>query len=488
MSSLPDNPRCFLKSLSANKESTAVILGGGLAGLSAGYVIVGAGQPVIVFESDSVVGGLSKTIVRGEFRFDLGGHRFITKNEKIGQFVKDLLDGEYLTVSRKSKIYMRNKFFDYPLKPLNVMFGLGIVTTLKAISDYSREKVKNFFSSPVNISLEDWVVSNFGRTIFNLYFKEYSEKVWGMECKRISKEWVEQRIKGLSLWTAMKNAFFNLNGKDIDTLADKFIYPPMGIGQISDRLKEEIEKENSVLTNTKVSQIIHEGFTIKSVIARNCGQVYPIRKKVPPGSSNGVYDVTGREFISSIPLTTFIQMLTPLAPDDILEAASRLKYRSLVIVVTMLNREKVTDLTWLYLPEKKISIGRIHEPKNWSPDMAPADKTHIVSEYFCFEGDDIWNSEDKELASVTMKQMERMGFIKEREVIDSCVIRVPKAYPLFELGYTEHYTKILRYLKNFRNLHIIGRSGMFRYYNMDHSMESGIEVAENILKNCKIRN
>ncbi len=466
MNSFPDNPRCSFRSLPGNKKSTNVILGGGLAGLSAGLVLVKAGQPVMVFEDGSVVGGLSKTIVRGEFRFDLGGHRFITKNEKIEQFINDLLDGEYLTVSRKSKIYMRNKFFDYPLKPSNVMFGLGISTTLKAISDYSREKVKNFFSSPVNISLEDWVVSNFGRTIFNLYFKEYSEKVWGMECKRISKEWVAQRIKGLSLWTAMKNAFFNLNGKDIDTLADKFIYPPMGIGQISDRLKEEIEKENSVLTNTKVSQIIHEGFTIKSVIARNCGQVY---------------DITGCEFVSSIPLTTFIQMLTPPAPDDILEAASRLKYRDLVIVVTMLNREKVTDLTWLYLPEKKISIGRIHEPKNWSSDMAPADKTHIVSEYFCFEGDNIWNSEDKELASVTMKQMERMGFIKEREVIDSCVIRVPKAYPLFELGYTEHYTKILRYLKNFRNLHIIGRSGMFRYYNMDHSMESGIEVAEDIL-------
>ncbi len=466
MSSLPDNPRCLVKSLSANKESTAVILGGGLAGLSAGFVLAKGGQQVVVFESDPIVGGLSKTIVQGEFRFDLGGHRFITKNERIEHFVSDLLDGEYLTVSRKSKIYMRNKFFDYPLKPSNVMFGLGISTTLKAISDYSREKVKNFFSSPVNISLEDWVVSNFGRTMFNLYFKEYSEKVWGMECKRISKEWVVQRIKGLSLWTAMKNAFFNLNSKDIDTLADKFIYPPMGIGQISDRLKEEIEKENSVLTNTKVSQIIHEGVTIKSVITRNCGQVY---------------DVTGREFVSSIPLTIFIQMLTPPAPDDILEAASRLKYRDLVIVVTMLNREKVTDLTWLYLPEKKISIGRIHEPKNWSPDMAPADKTHIVSEYFCFEGDNIWNSEDKELASVTVKQLEDMGFIVGKDVINSYVVRIPRAYPLFEVGYTEYYTKIINYLENFSNLNIVGRSGMFRYYNMDHAMESGIEVAEDIL-------
>ncbi len=466
MSSLPDNPRFLLKSLSANKESTAVILGGGLAGLSAGFVLAKGGQQVVVFESDPVVGGLSKTIVQGEFRFDLGGHRFITKSRRIENFVSDLLNGELLTVSRKSKIYMRHKFVDYPLNPSNAVFGLGIYTTLRVICDYSREKIRNLFGDRDNISLEDWVVSNFGRTMFNLYFKEYSEKIWGLECRRISKEWVAQRIKGLSMWTTMKNAFFKFSGKDIETLADEFIYPRTGIGRISDRLKEEIERENSVLTNTKVSQIIHEGFTIKSVIARNCSQVY---------------DVPGREFVSSIPLTIFIQMLTPPAPDDILEAASRLKYRDLVIVVTMLNREKVTDLTWLYLPEKKISIGRIHEPKNWSPDMAPADKTHIVSEYFCFEGDDIWNSEDKELASVTVKQLEDMGFIVEKDVINSYVMRIPRAYPLFEVGYTEYYAKIIKYLENFSNLNIVGRSGMFRYYNMDHAMESGIEVAERII-------
>lgn len=467
MISFPDNPRCFFKSLPGDKESATIILGGGLAGLSAGFILGKAGQPVVVFEDDSTVGGLSKTIVRGEFKFDLGGHRFITKNDKIRHFISDLLDGEYLTVSRKSKIYMHNKFFDYPLRPSNAIFGLGISTTLKTIFDYSREKIKSFFNSPVNISLEDWVVNNFGRTMFNLYFKEYSEKVWGIECNKIGMEWVAQRIKGLSLWAVIKNAFFKFSGEEIDTLADKFIYPLMGIGQISDRLKKGIEKENSVLTNTRVTKINNENFTIRSVTVRNCGQLY---------------DVEGSEFISSIPLTNLIQMLTPPAPDDILEAASQLKYRDLVIVTVMLNRERVTDLTWMYLPEQDIPLGRIHEPKNWSPNMAPEGKTHIVSEYFCFEGDRIWNSSDKELTTITEKQLTSLGFLNKSEVIDSCVVRVPKAYPLFELGYTEHYTKVLEYLKNFRNLHIIGRSGMFRYYNMDHAMESGIEVAENILK------
>ncbi len=460
-----------------SRKDGTVILGGGLAGLSTGCVLARAGRPVVVFESDSIVGGLSKTIVQGEFRFDLGGHRFITKNRKVRYFVSDLLNGEFLTVTRKSKIYMRQKFVDYPLKPSNAVFGLGMHTTLKAIYDYGREKIRNLFGDRDIVSLEDWVVSNFGRTMFNLYFKEYSEKVWGIECRRISKEWVAQRIRGLSMWTTMKNAIFKFSGRDIETLADEFIYPRTGIGRISDRLKEEIEKENTVFTDTRISKITHEGFTIKSVTAGNIQN----KNISTPGSSNGAYDIEGREFVSSIPLTNFVQMLAPGPPEDILEAASNLKYRDLVVVVTMLDCEKVTDLTWLYLPEKNMPIGRIHEPKNWSPDMAPEGKTHIVSEYFCFEGDNIWKSSDKELASLTVAQLEDIGFISGKDVINSYVVRVPKAYPLFEVGYEKYYIKITDYLKKFSNLNITGRSGMFRYYNMDIAMESGITVAEDIL-------
>ncbi len=465
MISFPKNS-CLLNNSRIEKENTTVILGGGLAGLSTGYVLANSGRPVVVLESDSVVGGLSKTIGYGRFRFDLGGHRFITKKEKIRYFVLDLLGGDFLAVPRKSKIYMRRKFFDYPLKPLNALFGLGIPPTLKAITDYSREKIKSFISHPVDVSLEDWVVSNFGRTMFNIYFKEYSEKVWGIECKRISKEWVSERIKGLSLGIAIKNAFFKFSGQEVDTLTDKFIYPLQGIGQISDTLRAKIEEENPVFTNTRVAEIHHEDFFVKSITAINCGQIYTIE---------------GREFVSSIPLTNLLQMLTPHAPDGILEAASQLRYRDLVIVVIMLNRERVTDLTWMYLPEREIPLGRIHEPKNWSPRMAPEGKTHIVSEFFCFEGDTIWNLSDAELTTTTMKQLQSLGLVQKDEVIDSCVVRIPKAYPLLEVGYTEHCNKVLRYLKNFENLHISGRSGMFKYYNMDYAIESGIEAAENIL-------
>ncbi len=453
--------------MNIKNEKEIVILGGGLAGLSAGSVLSGAGRSLMLLESEPDVGGLSKTVTYNGFRFDLGGHRFITKKKKIERFVNDLLEGDSLTVIRKSRIYMRNKSFDYPLKPSNALFGLGIATTLKAVSDYGRERARNFFSPSVNISLEDWVVSNFGRTIFNIYFKDYSEKVWGLGCDEISMEWVSQRIKGLSLGAAIKNAFFKFTGKDIDTLADEFIYPSMGIGVISDRLKAGIEEKNSVLTNTSVRQVNHEDLLVRSIIAENC---------------KDSYDIAGREFVSSIPLTKLVQMLNPSAPDDILDAASRLKYRDLVVVTIMLDRDRVSDLTWIYLPEKDIPLGRIHEPKNWSLSMAPEGKTHLVCEYFCFKGDGIWNSSDEELRNITVHHLEKLGFIKEREVKDSCVVRVPKAYPLFEVGYREHYEKILRYLDNFKNLYIAGRNGMFRYYNMDYAMESGIDVAEQILK------
>lgn len=450
------------------EKKEIVVLGGGLSGLSAAHTLSMAGREVIVFEADPVVGGLSKTIVHNDFRFDLGGHRFITKKEKIEQYVKRLLDKESLAVSRKSKIYMRNRLFDYPLKPANAIFGMGLFTTVKILFDYIKEKVKGIFRTPVNISLEDWVVNNFGRTMFNLYFKDYSEKVWGIGCDRIAEEWVSQRIRGLSLWVAIKNAFFKFSGKDVPTLASNFIYPSPGIGYISDRLKEEIEKSNTVMTDTRVAQIIHKDFVVSNVVAKNSGQVY---------------DIESSEVVSSIPVTSLVKMLSPAPPDDVLEAAHSLNYRDLVLVTIMMDREKLTDLTWIYIPEKKFALGRIHEPKNWSLEMAPEGKTHFVCEYFCFEGDDVWKTADEELVSMTVKQLVELGFVQESEVIDSCVVRVPKTYPLFEVGYEKHYKKLVDYLDNFKNLHITGRNGKFKYYNMDYTMESGIEVAEELLKN-----
>ncbi|HET6364617.1 MAG TPA: FAD-dependent oxidoreductase, partial [Nitrospirota bacterium] len=429
-----------------------IILGGGLSGLSAGYALTNAGFNVSVYERDTVVGGLSKTIEKDGFRFDLGGHRFFTKDEKINTFVRDLMGSELISVQRNSKIYMRNKYFDYPLKPLNAMLGLGILTTTGILTDYVWETAKRKILKKKTISLEDWVVSNFGRTMFNIYFKEYSEKVWGIDCSRISAAWVAQRIKGLSLAKAVKNAFFKFSGRDLATLTDTFLYPSLGIGRLSDRLRDVIEKRNDVFTDTIVECVNHTDFKIESISIRNQDR----RLTIPAD-----------EFISSIPMTKLVSMLNPSSPAHILDAAAKLKFRDLVIVAIMVDREHVTDQTWIYIPEQRIPFGRIHEPTNWSSAMAPPGKSLLVMEFFSFIGDAVWNMQDDKLVDITIDNLTRLDFIGRQEVLDSLVVRVPKAYPLFEVGYREHVDDLYDYLGRFSNLHIAGRSGMFRYYNMD---------------------
>jgi protoporphyrinogen oxidase len=444
-----------------------VILGGGLAGLSAGYVLTHAGFRVRLFEGDSSVGGLSRTVVKEGFRFDLGGHRFFTKDERIDQFVRNLMQEELISVTRTSKIYMRKKFFDYPLKPLNAIFGLGVPTTLRILGDYGFGKVRGLATKTEPVSLEDWVVRNFGRTMFNIYFKDYSEKVWGIDCSNISAEWVAQRIKGLSLAKAVKNAFFKFSGKDIPTLADRFMYPQLGIGRLSDRLREEIERRNEVFTDTTVVRINHGGGRIENIAVKNHRQ----------SAETG-----GKEFISSLPLPGVVRMLHPAPPGEVLEAASRLRFRDLVVVAVMVDRERVTDQTWIYIQERGIPFGRIHEPTNWSRKMAPEGKTLMVMEFFSFKDDEIWRLDDERLEEITVEHLEKLGFIGRHEVMDSAVVRVPKAYPLFDVGYRKHCEVISGYLGRFENLHVAGRGGMFRYYNMDHAIESGINTAERLIE------
>ncbi len=444
-----------------------VIIGGGLSGLSSGHVLSHAGFPVRVYEHDSTVGGLSKTIEKNGFRFDLGGHRFFTRDEKINTFVRDLMGKELITVRRSSRIYMRQKYFDYPLKPLNAMFGMGMATTAGILADYAWEKLKPSSGRAGIVSLEDWVVRNFGRTMFNIYFKEYSEKVWGIDCAKISATWVAERIKGLSLAQAVKHAFFKVSGRDLATLADTFQYPSLGIGRLSDRLREEIEESGEVFTNTSVIRVNHTNFKVESITIRD---------------QDRVFAVPADEFISSIPITRLLGMLDPAPPARVLKAAAALKYRDLVVVAVMVNRERVTDQTWIYLPEKEIPFGRIHEPKNWSPAMAPKGSSLLVMEYFSSRGDSLWNMHDDKLATLTIDHLIQLGFIRKQDVVDSMIVRVPNAYPLFEVGYREHVQVLLDYLGLFSNLHSAGRNGMFRYYNMDVAIQSGIETAEKILQ------
>lgn len=447
-------------------KEQVIVLGGGLTGLSAGAVLARAGVGVKVIEADRTVGGLSKTIYHHGFRFDLGGHRFFTNDERLNRFVHDLMGDELITVSRSSKIFMRDAFLDYPLRPANAFFGLGILTSLRILFDFGLEKCKGLFHQNRCVSLEDWVVRNFGRTMFDIYFKVYSEKVWGIACSRISAEWVDRRISGMSLGKALKNAFFRASGKKIPTLVDTFSYPDLGIGRISERLKDEIDLHSSVMLDARVEAIHHNHKRINGVVVRHGGQAELI---------------AGTQFISSLPLTHVIKMLSPAPPQHILDATARLRFRDLIVVAVMVDKKRVTDQTWIYIPEAKIPFGRIHEPTNWSERMAPEGKTLLVIEYFSFQGDRIWSDTDQDLVKTTVNHLEKLGFLKSQDVCDSRVVRVPKAYPLFEIGYRELCEELFAFLGQLRNLHIAGRSGMFRYYNMDHAIDSGIRAAEAVM-------
>jgi protoporphyrinogen oxidase len=274
-----------------------------------------------------------------------------------------------------------------------------------------------------------------------------------------------QRVQGLSLGAAIRRALLK-RGPALPTLADRFLYPRLGIGRIAERLRDEVERLSPIATDTRVVHIHHDGRRIEGVSVRQ---------------GERVHDLPGEAFLSTIPLTQVIQALTPHAPAEVRAAAARLRYRDLVIVTVMLNRERATDQTWSYFPGKDIPFGRLHEPTNWSAAMAPPGCTLLVTEHFCFRGDVTWSASDAELIDTTAGYLEKLGFIHRREVRGGMVVRLPAAYPLFEVGYQERSQVLSDYLDRFENLQVAGRGGLFRYYNTDQAMASGLAAAEALL-------
>jgi len=439
-----------------------VVLGGGLAGLAGAYALTQAGRRVQVLEGGDAVGGLARTVARDGFRFDLGGHRFFTQDAQVERFVRALLGDELVTVPRTSRIYLNGKWIEYPLRPLSALFGFGLRTSAAILLGYAAASVARRLRPASLVSLEDWVVAQFGRPLFELYFRDYSEKVWGIGCRDISAEWMAQRVQGLSLGAAIRHAFLK-RGPTLPTLVDRFLYPRLGIGRIAERLRAEIERSSPIVTGSRVVRIHHDGRRIEGVSVRQGEQQH---------------DLTGEEFLSTIPLTQVIQALTPHAPATVRAAAAQLRYRDLVIVTVMLDRERATDQTWIYFPGKDIPFGRLHEPTNWSAAMAPPGCTLLVTERFCFRGDAAWNADDAELIETTVHHLEKLGFIRRHEVLDGMVLRIPAAYPLFEVGYQERSRILCDYLERFDNLQLAGRGGLFRYYNMDQAILSGLAAAE----------
>ena len=456
---------------SAPTNST-LIMGAGPGGLCSAYVLSRAGLPVTVVEKAPFVGGLARTIRKqtehGEFKFDIGGHRWFTKNDELNELFREVVADELLWVNRISRIYFDGKYVDYPLKISNALKAIGPVVAAQAMADYGRTRVQQKVKPTEVESMEDAYIDQFGPTLYKLFFQRYSEKVWGLPCDQMSGDWVSQRSKGMSLVTAVKDAVVPSKGKVV-SLIDEFMYPAGGFGRFSERMADAITATgNQILLETGVERVHREGNRVTGITVRT-----------PEGTER----LTADNYISSIPLTLLAKIVDPAPPADVLAAADQLTFRNIITVNLMLKKRQVTNDTWLYVHDRNILFGRFHEPKNWSPEMVPSDDyTSRVVEYFCSFSDHIWSTTEDELVAQTVKHLvEDLKFITPDEVIGGFTIRAPRAYPSYVIGYEKPLARIKAFIDELENLQIIGRYGTFRYNNTDHSIETGLLAAKNIL-------
>ncbi|HEW81760.1 MAG TPA: NAD(P)/FAD-dependent oxidoreductase [Nitrospirae bacterium] len=451
------------------EKKKVVIIGGGPAGLTAAYQLTKRGEESVVLEKDKVVGGISRTVNYKDYLFDIGGHRFFTKIQVVADLWEEVLEKDMLRRKRLSRIYYNSKFFYYPLRPLNALLGLGIWNSSMILLSYLYAHV---FPYKHEETFEQWVTNRFGKRLYNTFFKTYTEKVWGIPCSEIRAEWAAQRIKGLSLVSAIRNALINQNqskGTVIKTLIDAFDYPKYGPGMMWETVSDIVQENGSkVHLETDVEGILWDGKNKK---------IEALEVRI-----NGGKDVFyGTDFISTMPVRELVQKMKPAVPEEVLEAANRLSYRDFLTVALIVNKPKLFPDNWIYIHDPGVRLGRVQNFKNWSPHMIPdQNKTCLGLEYFCFEGDDLWNMADEDLVELGKREMETLGLVKSSEVEDGCVVRMPKAYPAYDSKYQSMLDMIRCFLKGITNLQLVGRNGMHRYNNQDHSMLTAMLAVENI--------
>ena len=450
-------------------ENSVAVVGGGPAGLTAAYELQkhSDAHKAIVLEASGDVGGIARTESYKGFRFDIGGHRFFTKVKEVEALWHEVGGEDFVLRPRMSRIFYRGKYYDYPLKIFNALSNMGPVEAMQIMLSYFKWQVSPFKEEE---NFEQWVTNRFGRRLFQHFFKSYTEKVWGIPCTEIRADWAAQRIKNLSLTKAVLNALTGAN--DTTSLIEEFEYPRLGPGQMWERFRDKVRDQGGeVRMQSAVTKILRNGERVEAIEVVDYA-----------GSKQRSYRLRADNFINSMAIKDLIHAFDPPPPPHVVRAADRLKYRDFLIVTLILDHPDPFPDNWIYIHSPEVQVGRIQNFRSWSPDMVPDEnKASIGLEYFCHEGDGLWTSDDKELIKQASRELEYLGLAKQSNVVDGTVIRQPKAYPVYDGEYREALDIVQNWIMSLENFQTVGRNGMHRYNNQDHSMLTAMLAARNIL-------
>jgi len=445
-----------------------VILGAGPAGLAAGHELSINDVKVTVLERNDYVGGLCRTVQYKGYKFDLGGHRWFTKNEDLNNWFRRLMGDEIVMVDRISRIYYGGKYFFYPIRFSDILKKTGPFTILHAGLAFMWAILVQAITNQPAANMKEAYVAQFGSKLYDMFFRRYSEKVWGRPCEELSADWVSQRSKGLSIWTLVRESLVG-NKEQVTSLIDNFMYPRDGYVRIPERMAEDIQgKGNDVLLGAGVTRLTYHGANDIEVFYQKDGEERSVR-------ANAV--------LSTLPLGLLVQMLTPACGKNVADAARGLVFRDLITVNVIFKRKQVSPDTWLYVQDEDVLFGRLHEPKNWSAAMVPDDEhTSVVLECFCTRGDSIWQMTDEQIVQRCLRDLvDKLKFVRDEDFEDAAVVRTTHTYPVYDLEYAEKIATIKAFLQDFDGLHIVGRGGTFRYNNADHSVEMGLLLGRKLL-------
>jgi protoporphyrinogen oxidase len=454
------------------KASDIVVIGAGPAGLTAAYALTKRAEPVTVVEADRVVGGISRTVERDGWRFDIGGHRFFTKVPVVEDLWHEILpDEQFLLRPRMSRIYYDGKFFDYPLRAMNALRNLGLLEAVRCVLSYAWARIH---PPKDQTNYEGWLVARFGWRLYRHFFKSYTEKVWGMPVAKMPADWAAQRIKNLSLSSAIVNALLpKRNQKDITSLIEEFQYPMLGPGMMWERARDlVVERGGSVVMQAPVAAVRHKDGRATAVVTTSTADGRDGAEVVYPAD----------HVISSMPLPELVLAMDPPAPADVQKAARELSHRDFLTVALVVPLSDGFPDNWIYIHSPEVKVGRIQNFASWSPYLVKDGMTCLGLEYFVFEGDDLWTMPDDALVALGSAELERLGLARAGDVVTGYVVRMPKAYPVYDEGYKQAVDVLRGWIAtNVPNVHPVGRNGMHKYNNQDHSMLTALLSVENIL-------